>query len=442
MPTEQKVPGSELTPMKFSRLTRRGVLLGLSVPQLITLGVGGLTVLAAFYGGAGMLLAYSARNRSASIRIPVVPSPKARRIEVRFPDPAANPYLAFAAQLMAGLDGIINKIHPGELEIPVVGITGSVGKTSTKEMIAAVLGQKYNVLKTQGNFNNELGLPLTVFGLRAEHQIAVLEMGISDFGEMHRLAKIARPDTCVITNIGLCHLEFLKSRDGILKAKTEIFDFLKEDGHVILNGDDDKLVTVTDVKGIKPVFFGVENKNGIWADEIESRGLKGIECRIHVKDESFKVLVPIPGRHMVYNALAGTAVGLTYGLTLDEIKAGIESLQSLSGRFHILENEKKNITVIDDCYNANPVSMKASLEVLQDASDGRLVQRLVQPMLDEILLVSSFSSCIFSNFVKHNASALFHTLPTIVSYFLMKNKPLRQLLIINLMAKNYLKSYD
>ena len=179
----------------------------------------------------------------------------------------------------------------------------------------------------------------------------------------------------MITNIGLCHLEFLKSRDGILKAKTEIFDFLKEDGHIILNGDDDKLITVTDVKGIKPVFFGVENKNGIWADEIESRGLKGIECRIHVKDESFKVLVPIPGRHMVYNALAGTAVGLTYGLTLDEIKAGIESLQSLSGRFHILENEKKNITVIDDCYNANPVSMKASLEVLQDAL-GRKVALL------------------------------------------------------------------
>ena len=283
------------------------------------------------------------------------------------------PYIKVESSLQAVKD--IAEFYLKQLEIPVVGITGSVGKTSTKEMIAAVLGQKYNVLKTQGNFNNELGLPLTVFGLRAEHQIAVLEMGISDFGEMHRLAKIARPDTCVITNIGLCHLEFLKSRDGILKAKTEIFDFLKEDGHVILNGDDDKLVTVTDVKGIKPVFFGVENKNGIWADEIESRGLKGIECRIHVKDESFKVLVPIPGRHMVYNALAGTAVGLTYGLTLDEIKAGIESLQSLSGRFHILENEKKNITVIDDCYNANPVSMKASLEVLQDAL-GRKVALL------------------------------------------------------------------
>ena len=156
------------------------------------------------------------------------------------------PYIKVESSLQAVKD--IAEFYLKQLEIPVVGITGSVGKTSTKEMIAAVLGQKYNVLKTQGNFNNELGLPLTVFGLRAEHQIAVLEMGISDFGEMHRLAKIARPDTCVITNIGLCHLEFLKSRDGILKAKTEIFDFLKEDGHVILNGDDDKLVTVTDVK--------------------------------------------------------------------------------------------------------------------------------------------------------------------------------------------------
>ena len=114
-------------------------------------------------------------------------------------------------------------------------------------MIASVLAQKYNVLKTLGNFNNELGLPLTVFRLRDEHQIAVLEMGISHFGEMHRLAKVARPDICVITNIGQCHLEFLKDRDGILRAKTEIFDFLKEDGCIILNGDDDKLDTIEEV---------------------------------------------------------------------------------------------------------------------------------------------------------------------------------------------------
>lgn len=273
------------------------------------------------------------------------------------------PYILVESSLIAVKD--IAEFYLKQLQIPVVGITGSVGKTSTKEVIASVLAQKYNTLKTQGNFNNELGLPLTIFRLRDEHEMAVLEMGISDFGEMHRLAKIARPNTCVITNIGLCHLEFLKSRDGILKAKTEIFDYLQPDGHIILNGDDDKLVTVQETKGIKPVFFGVENHQGIWADKIKPEGLKGISCCIHAGEESFSVLIPVPGKHSVYNALAATAVGLTYGLTIEEIRKGIESLQSVSGRFHIIETPK--YTVIDDCYNANPISMKASLDVLTDA---------------------------------------------------------------------------
>ena len=273
------------------------------------------------------------------------------------------PYILVKSSLTAVKD--IAEFYLKQLQIPVVGITGSVGKTSTKEVIASVLAQKYNTLKTQGNFNNELGLPLTIFRLRDEHEMAVLEMGISDFGEMHRLAKIARPNTCVITNIGLCHLEFLKSRDGILKAKTEIFDYLQSDGHIILNGDDDKLVTVQEAKGIKPVFFGVENHQGIWADEIKPEGLKGISCCIHAGEESFSVLIPVPGKHPVYNALAATAVGLTYGLTIEEIRKGIESLQSVSGRFHIIETPE--YTVIDDCYNANPISMKASLDVLTDA---------------------------------------------------------------------------
>ena len=130
------------------------------------------------------------------------------------------------------------------MNLPVVAVTGSVGKTSTKEVIASVLNQKYHTLKTQGNFNNELGLPLTVFRLCDGDEIAVLEMGISDFGEMTRLAQIARPDTCVITNIGTCHLENLGDRNGVLKAKTEIFKFLRPEGHIVLNGDDDKLITV------------------------------------------------------------------------------------------------------------------------------------------------------------------------------------------------------
>lgn len=281
--------------------------------------------------------------------------------ERRLSEPAGN-YILVESTLHALKE--IAQEYLEQLAIPVVGITGSVGKTSTKEMIAAVLAQKYRVLKTAGNFNNELGLPLTVFRLCGEDEIAVLEMGISDFGEMHRLAKIAKPDTCVITNIGQCHLEFLQDRDGILRAKTEIFDFLRQDGHIILNGDDDKLSTIKEVKGIRPVFFGIGNENDVYADRIEKRGLAGISCRIHTKQGSFTTLIPIPGIHMVMNALAGTAVGLHYGLTTEQIRAGIESLQPVSGRFNILQTEK--YTIVDDCYNANPVSMKASLEVLQD----------------------------------------------------------------------------
>ncbi len=266
--------------------------------------------------------------------------------------------------------GDIAAYYLEQLCIPVVGITGSVGKTSTKEMVAAVLSQKYRTLKTEGNFNNDLGVPLTIFRLAEEDQIAVLEMGINHFGEMHRLAEIARPDTCLITNIGPCHLEFLGDRDGVLRAKSEIFDFLPSTGHVILNGDDDKLQTLKEVNGIRPTFFGTENGNDIYADRIEKKGLDGISCRICTPQGNFQTTIPIPGMHMVMNALAGTAAGLQYGLQLDEIRAGIESLKPLGGRFHIIHTDQ--FTIIDDCYNANPTSMQASLQVLQDASGRRV----------------------------------------------------------------------
>ena len=221
----------------------------------------------------------------------------------------------------SGSEGHCRILPSSSFQIPVVGITGSVGKTSTKEVIASVLKEKYRTLKTQGNFNNELGLPLTVFRLRDEDEIAVLEMGISDFGEMTRLAKIARPDTCVITNIGTCHLENLGDRDGVLKAKTEIFKYLQKDGHIVLNGDDDKLCMVKEYEGIKPVFFGMEADKDVYADEITSRGLKGMTCRIHIGGEAFMADIPMPGIHMVYNALAATAVGRIYGLTLEQIQS-------------------------------------------------------------------------------------------------------------------------
>ena len=256
------------------------------------------------------------------------------------------------------------------LGIKVVGITGSVGKTSTKEMIASVLSQKYNVLKTAGNFNNEIGLPLTIFNIREEHEVAVLEMGISDFGEMHRLAKMARPDICVITNIGLCHLENLIDRDGILKAKTEMFDFAAPDAKYILNGDDDKLITVKEWAGYAPIYFGLSTELDAFAEDIHSLSLKGTKCTLHLGGASIPVQIPIPGHHMVYNALAGALVGRELGLSAEEIKAGIEALVPVTGRNNMIETE--NFLIIDDCYNANPISTKASLDVLATADTRKV----------------------------------------------------------------------
>lgn len=273
------------------------------------------------------------------------------------------PYVLVESSLQALKD--LAEFYLEQLAIPVVGITGSVGKTSTKEMIASVLAQKYCTLKTDGNFNNEIGLPLTVFCLREEHQVAVLEMGISDFGEMSRLTKIAKPDVAVITNIGLCHLENLGSRDGILKAKTEIFEGLRSNGTIVLNGDDDKLATIEQYEGIRPVFFGYDKNHEIYADEIENLGLKGVSCKIHTKQGEFSAHIPVPGVHMVMNAMAACAVGLAMGLNLQQIRDGIQSLKPVSGRTNIICGER--YTVIDDCYNANPVSMKASVDVLMGA---------------------------------------------------------------------------
>ena len=271
----------------------------------------------------------------------------------------------------------IAKFYRQSLDIKVVGITGSVGKTSTKEMIASVLSQKYNVHKTAGNFNNEIGLPLTIFKIREEHEVAVLEMGISDFGEMHRLAEMANPDVCVITNIGLCHLENLIDRDGILKAKTESFEHMTANGIAVLNGDDDKLCTKTEVNGRQTVFYGLGNgekqagvKKDIYATDVEALGLTGTKAVIHVGEEAFAVEIPIAGEHNVYNALAAVGVARELGLSLEEMKRGIESVQTIGGRSNLIH--RNGMTIIDDCYNANPVSMKASIDVLAKA-DGRKI---------------------------------------------------------------------
>lgn len=289
----------------------------------------------------------------------------------------------------------LGKIAAEYLDIlgtPVVGITGSVGKTSTKEMIASVLSKKFRTLKTDGNFNNELGLPLTVFRLSEEDEVAVLEMGVSHFGDMSVLAKIARPLRMVITNIGTCHLEFLKDREGVFTAKTEVFDYMRPGGRALLNGNDDLLRRVSEVKGIKPFFFGVDSSlegagdlsagpkteypgclpedQCVTVTSIRLLGFEGSECTFRTPEGEFTATVPVPGIHNCSNAAAATAVGLEMGMRLEEIREGIESAKTIAGRFRIVHSKER--TVIDDCYNANPVSMKSSLSVLSDASGRRV----------------------------------------------------------------------
>ncbi len=284
------------------------------------------------------------------------------------PDAPKGPYILVDNSLEALKS--IAKWYRLQLNIKVVGITGSVGKTSTKEFISAVLAQKYHVLKTEGNFNNEIGLPLTILKIREAHQIAVLEMGINNFGEMHRLSEIAKPDICVITNIGQCHLENLGSREGILKAKTEIFDFMSENGRVCVNGDDDMLVTIQEVKGMRPIRFGLGSQNDVTASDIVSKGLFGSSCNIHVGYKPFQADIPLPGAHMVLNALAATTVGSLLDMTNREIAAGIAGVMPVGGRSNILREAKW--TIIDDCYNANPVSMKAALDLLSMADTRKI----------------------------------------------------------------------
>jgi len=271
------------------------------------------------------------------------------------------PYILVESTGQALLD--IAKLYRDSFDVKVVGITGSAGKTSTKEMIASVLAQKYNVHKTLGNFNNEWGLPITIFEMNDSHEIAILEMGVNHFGEMRRLSSVASPDICVITNIGVAHLEFFKTREGIFQEKSQMIQDMKSGGTIILNGDDDLLSRMGPVKGVDPVFFGISRDCEFYASDLASAGLKGTACTLHLPSgEDIRCLVPITGIHMVSNALAGAAVGYSLGLTPEEIKRGIENLPSIPGRNHIISTDK--LVILDDCYNANPISTNAAIDVL------------------------------------------------------------------------------
>lgn len=258
--------------------------------------------------------------------------------------------------------------YRAQFDIPMVGVTGSVGKTTAKEMIAAVLSQRLQTLKTCKNNNNELGVSLTLLRLRAHHQVAVVEMGISHFGEMTRQTRMVRPTIAVFTLIGDAHLEFLQNREGVLRAKAEIMEEMATQGVVICNGDDPLLRNY--VFDRRTIRFGFGADCDVRAGRVINAGLSGIECEIVAGDKSMTVSIPAFGRHMVYAALTGAAVGLECGLTEDEIVRGVAAYQPVDGRSVTVK--MRSITLIDDCYNSNPTSAKASIDSLLELS-GRKV---------------------------------------------------------------------
>ena len=245
--------------------------------------------------------------------------------------------------------------------IPVVQITGSVGKTTTKDMIAAVLAQKYRVLKTAENFNNDIGVPLTLLRLDHSHQAAVIETGMNHFGEIRYLGEMVRPDIAVISNIGHAHIEFLGSREGILKAKAEILENLRPGGTVILNGDDALLNTLT--PPFETLRCGQGENCAYRVTEIADHGVDGITCCLTTPREEYHLTIPAPGEHMVYSASMAAAIGEKLGLTAAEIARGVACYAPTGSRMRVLRLAEER-TVLDDCYNANPQSVTAALEIL------------------------------------------------------------------------------
>nr|WP_326127434.1 UDP-N-acetylmuramoyl-tripeptide--D-alanyl-D-alanine ligase [uncultured Oscillibacter sp.] len=252
--------------------------------------------------------------------------------------------------------------------IPFVQITGSVGKTTTKEMLASVLGAKLRVYKTPENFNNDIGTPLTLLGLAPEHQAAVIETGMNHFGEIRYLGEMVRPDIAVISNIGDAHVEFLGSREGILKAKCEILENLKPEGLLVLNGDDALLDTVQ--SPFRTVRCGQSEHCQARITEISDHGVEGITCTVTTEKDVYRLSIPAPGEHMAYSASMAVAVGEELGLSREEIVRGVAAYEPAGSRMRVVRLGSGRL-ILDDCYNANPQSVTAALEVLAKTECGR-----------------------------------------------------------------------
>ena len=252
-------------------------------------------------------------------------------------------------------------------DIPIVAVTGSVGKTSTKDIIASVVGKKYNVTKTKGNYNNHIGVPLTILSWNENTEAAVVEMGMNHFGEIELLTNIVKPTIAIITNIGTAHIGILGSRENILKAKMEILDGLTPNGCIILNNDND-LLNKCDIKKYRKITYGIENSSNYVAYDI-ARNETYTEYKIKINDKEEKVYVPVPGDHFIYNSLCAIAVGKKLNIETDKIIEGIKTFEITGKRNEILEIN--DIKIMNDYYNASYDSMKASLEVLSNIKATR-----------------------------------------------------------------------
>jgi UDP-N-acetylmuramoyl-tripeptide--D-alanyl-D-alanine ligase len=303
--------------------------------------------------------------------------------------PAAPPYVFMVDESLVALQELA-AFWRAQMPTVVVAVTGSVGKTTTKETIASVLGMHFTTLRNQGNLNNEIGLPLTLLGLEREHERTVLEMGMYDLGEIARLCEIARPAIGVVTNVGPTHLERLGTVERIAKAKSELVRALPavDDGGVaILNQDEPLVAAMRGVTRARVLTYGLDPASDVWADEISSEGLEGIGFQLHHAGQSMHVHLDMLGRHSVHTALRGAAVGLVNGMPWGEIIAG---LQADRGNLRLMVVPGlRDTTLIDDTYNASPASMLAALNLLEDIAnaDHRAVA-----VLGDMLELGSFEA--------------------------------------------------
>lgn len=255
-----------------------------------------------------------------------------------------------------------------KLGLKIIGVTGSNGKTSTKDLIAAVLSTKYKVFKTKGNFNNEIGVPLMLFELDESYDAAVIEMGMSNLGEIHNLAKAARPDMAVITNIGISHIENLKTRQNILRAKMEITDFFDNNNLLIVNGSDDFLCNV---ESERFDIYKVGRGNSEYSIVDEEYTLDSTRFTTIIDGEKESFTIPLLGRHNIFNTLLALCVGRKMNVTAEDMRKGIPNLEATSMRLDTIKTD--DLLIINDCYNSSPSSVKVALDFMENINDCRKV---------------------------------------------------------------------